>query len=584
MNQLALLPSEEPRSSTNPVLPSPAVSDAALRELLDVLRAFRRGDFSVRASHRASGLAGDLVDALNDVIALSERMASDLAAIKVAVGDEGRLGRRINVGERSGDWRTSVESVNGLVGALARPMADVGRVIAAVATGDVTQPMPLELDGRPLEGEIQRTARSINELLEQLATDAYSRGPGGLGSSIQLLIKERRIREQAERLRRAHRRERERAIADVRRNSELRYKNLAESIPQIVFTADPLGLATYFNQRWFQYTGLSSWRSRGTGWTVVLHAADLETHRRRWKEAVRDSTVFELSVRLLGRDGQYRWHICRAVPERGSSGEVLGWLGTFTDFDDQKRAYDAAEAAVHVREEFLSIASHELRTPLSTLRLRLEGIARDLGDRDPGLARKVASAMRQGARLSTLTDTLLDVSRITQGRLTLQKERFDLAEAVQQVVESFSEVSTMVGCRLDLRVVRPTSGWWDRFRIEQVLQNLIANALKYAAGKPIEIDLDGTDETAIISVRDHGMGIAPEAAARIFDRFERAVPARHFGGLGLGLYISRQIVEAHAGTIHVQDTPGGGATFVVTLPFTIPIEQSSRPPGLLSRC
>ena len=401
-----------------------------------------------------------------------------------------------------------------------------------------------------------------------------------VGIFVQLFLKDRRIREQAERLRQADLRERDRAIADLRQTSERRYKSLAESIPHIVFTADPSGAVTYFNQRWFQYTGVSSSQARGAGWEALLHPADRAALASRWQAARAAASVFEIEVRLRGRDGELRWHICRGVPERHSEGTVVEWLGTFTDFDDRKRAFDAAGAAVRSRDEFLSIASHELRTPLSTLRLRLEGIARDLGVSDPTLARKVASALRQGTRLSALIDMLLDVSRIAQGRMTLQKQRFDLVEAVLQVVDTFAEASAVAGCVLDVRVVRSRRGYWDRFRIEQVLQNLISSALKYAPSQPVEIEVGGVDDVAVVTVRDHGMGIPPDAAPRIFDRFERAVPAGHFGGLGLGLYISRQVVRDHGGTIEVRETPGGGATFTVTLPLVFrPADPAVEPAG-----
>jgi PAS domain S-box-containing protein len=373
-----------------------------------------------------------------------------------------------------------------------------------------------------------------------------------VGTFVELFKKDHRIAAQAEALRAAE-------IAELRSATERRYRNLAESIPAIVWTADADGTVGYFNQRWYELTGQTPPEAAGGGWTAALHPEDVARHVAAWEAARATGQVLELECRVRRHDGEYRWHLCRAVPDR-DDGKVVGWLGTYTDCDDRRRALDAAHAAVRARDEFLSIASHELRTPLMTLILRLDSLsARFPQD-------QLRPAMRQAERLVSLVDSLLDVSRIATGRLVLQPEPLELTEVVRDVVDRFTEAAERAGCELVLHVDEPVPGVWDRLRIEQILQNLLANAIKYAPRKPVEIEVSSAGDVANLAVADHGIGIAAEDLERVFGQFERAVSAQHYGGLGMGLHIAREIATAHGGSIHVTSTPGAGSTFHVALP------------------
>jgi PAS domain S-box-containing protein len=375
----------------------------------------------------------------------------------------------------------------------------------------------------------------------------------------ELFRKDRRLKRQAEALREAERREREVMITELRHAAERRYMNLAEAVPLSVWTADPDGSLTYANRYWTQYTGITLTEARGMGWAEAVHEADREEYVGAWREAIALGLPYQRECRIRRvSDGTHRWHLSRAVPERAESGQIISWLGTHTDIEESKQA-------VFARDEFLSIASHELRTPLTALKLRLQSVlhARDLPEKTQ---RRLESAAHQTERLERLIDNLLDVSRITTGHLELSPESFDLVELAQDVTERFREQAASGGTRLALHAPDPCLGSWDRLRLEQVATNLLSNALKFGEGKPIEVTVSGDEKTAVLTVSDRGIGIAAEDLVRIFHQFERVLGHRTIGGLGMGLYIARQIVQAHGGCIDVESTRGEGSRFYVRLP------------------
>jgi signal transduction histidine kinase len=223
--------------------------------------------------------------------------------------------------------------------------------------------------------------------------------------------------------------------------------------------------------------------------------------------------------------------------------------------------------AVRARDDFLSVASHELKTPLTSFQLNLNAIERGLSERSQhNVGERLEVARRSVRRLARLIETLLDVSQLTTGRLRLEPTQVDLAALVGEVVAASEAEARRQGTPLSVRLEAPLPGSFDRDRLEQVIHHLLSNALKFGQGQPVEVTLRAEGNAAVLSVVDHGIGIPPADRARIFERFERAVSVRNFGGLGLGLWVARQIVEAHQGGIRVEDTPGGGATFHVQLP------------------
>ncbi len=230
------------------------------------------------------------------------------------------------------------------------------------------------------------------------------------------------------------------------------------------------------------------------------------------------------------------------------------------------------EQAVLIRDEFMSIASHELKTPLTSLKLQAQLRKRNLAKGLPDaftperLAKMFSADERQLERITHLIDDMLDVSRISAGHLSLRLEQFDLGALVRDLVDRSSEHFVAAGCPVSVEAPEPVMGTWDRFRIEQVMMNLLTNAMRYGAGKSILVQVNYALDQARIVVSDHGQGIALANHERIFQKFERAVSGNEISGLGLGLYIVRQIVDAHHGSIQIVSELGQGAAFTVKLP------------------
>ncbi|HEX2572068.1 MAG TPA: ATP-binding protein [Polyangia bacterium] len=239
--------------------------------------------------------------------------------------------------------------------------------------------------------------------------------------------------------------------------------------------------------------------------------------------------------------------------------------------------YHEAQEAVQVRDRFLTMAAHELRTPLASLLLQVQRLAvKASGDEplEPGPLRGQCTVIeRQVHRMEALVTTLLDVSNIVRGPLHLRPEPVELGELVHDRIADALRLHARVAPVITLSAERPVRGHWDRLRIDTVVSNLLGNAIKYGAGKPIEVTVEAADEAARLEVTDHGIGIDPRDQERIFQQFERAVSGQHYGGLGLGLWLAHRIVVAHGGSIAVHSQPGQGARFVVLLPYAPAVEN-----------
>ena len=287
--------------------------------------------------------------------------------------------------------------------------------------------------------------------------------------------------------------------------------------------------------------------------------------------ALRRKHFQDMSAIYLRFDGKRFDLLLSAGPLLGNRKRVLGCVITLTDVSRLKKVEANLQSAINVRDEFLVIASHELRTPLTSLQLQLQSAQRTiagsplypLGEQ---VSRRLRLAAKQSTRLNSLIEGLLDVSRITQGSVVHKVERLDIVAAVRDIVERNRDAAERPGCTLEFVGKTLIEGNWDPEKLEQVVTNLISNAVKYGPGKPIVVTVDQKGRDVRIIVRDGGIGIAEADVKRIFKRFERAVSADNYGGFGLGLFIAHEIVEYYGGSIEVSSKLTEGSTFTVFLP------------------
>jgi PAS domain S-box-containing protein len=319
---------------------------------------------------------------------------------------------------------------------------------------------------------------------------------------------------------------------------------------------------------------VASWRPEeviGCHFSIFHPNGDAEACAEILARAERDGRYAEEGWRRR-KDGSPYWASVVITPLRDAAGALRGFAKVTRDLHERRRLEQErvqlveAKEAIQTRDEFLSIVSHELKTPLTALQLQLQILRERLQGTDPQLAARADRALRSGTRLTDLVESLLDVSRIATGRFELNLESGDLAETVRIVGDRLSEAALRAGCVVAVTAV-PVPLSFDKLRMEQAITNLLSNAFKYGAGAPVQLNVRAEATDAVLEVRDHGPGIKTADMERIFARFERGVSSRHYGGLGLGLYVTRQIIEGHGGTVTAENCPPTGARFAVRLPL-----------------
>lgn len=385
------------------------------------------------------------------------------------------------------------------------------------------------------------------------------------------------------------------------RQSEERYRYLAESIPQLVWTADADGQITDTNQRWLAYVGLPLAQIQAEGWQAIIYPDDIPTLSQQWVAAQQAGVHYRAEGRLRRADGAYRWHLHQAIPLKNQQGQIVKWFGTATDIEDQKQlehqrqrlleqeqtAREQAETANRIKDEFLAVLSHELRSPLNPIL----GWSKLLQTQklDEQKTRQALATIERNAHLQTqLIEDLLDVSRILRGKLVLNMAPVSLSSVIEAALETVRLAAEAKGIQIQKAFnldVDQVVG--DTARLQQVIWNLLSNAVKFTPSKgTVEIRLAQLNHDAQIQVSDTGKGITPEFLPYVFDYFrqEDGTTTRKFGGLGLGLAIVRHITELHGGTVWAESPGEGlGATFTVQLPLlpiSISVDEKNESPTI----
>jgi PAS domain S-box-containing protein len=347
----------------------------------------------------------------------------------------------------------------------------------------------------------------------------------------------------------------------AKKKSEENLRSLLESLPQITSASSEDGTNIFFNKFFFEYSGLSVEEATKDGWNSILHPDDYGKVLSHWEECKREGKEFIMEIRLRRKsDGIYRWHIARITPVLDENQNVSQWIASATDIHEQKIKEER-------KDDFMSIASHEMKTPLTTVKayLQLLEITVDPNDADAMLYTKKAIASVE--RLKDLISELLDVSKIQHGQLNYSFSNFDFNEMIDDAVDDIQYNSpnhTIIKTgKIDSEI------FGDKERLQQVVVNLLSNAVKYSPqSKEVFISVSNSNDKILVSVQDTGIGIASNNFHKIFERYFRIEGQQlHFQGLGIGLYISMNIIQRHKGKIWVESEAGKGSTFFIELPF-----------------
>lgn len=343
---------------------------------------------------------------------------------------------------------------------------------------------------------------------------------------------------------------------------EEHFRLLADAMPQFVWTADVNGNLTYFNQSILDFSGRTETELSHDGWLQIVHPDDRQENGEKWMYSTRTGTNFRCEHRFRGADGVYNWQLSRAIPVRNEDGTIRLWIGTSTNVQNLKEQE-------RERDYFIGVAGHEFRNPLNVLKGYLEMLLMDHKNSSDELLSNGLSVMnRQVNNLTTLTNDLLDLSKLRSGAFELSPTTFDLSALVASTVGDLQHAQPKAALRITRTA--PVMVQADPARIGQVLTNLLSNAVKYSTpGAAVEVNLVVEGSFAIVKVRDHGIGISKADQLRIFDRFYRVTGSdeRRFEGFGIGLYLAADIMRLHQGAIGVESEMGQGSTFHFSLPL-----------------
>ncbi len=358
-----------------------------------------------------------------------------------------------------------------------------------------------------------------------------------------------------------------------RRESDLRFEMIADNLSVMAWTADQTGKPTWYNRRWYEFTGLTRDEINDGGWRGLHHPDHIDRVTASVRESRERGVEWEDTFPLRGSDGEYRWFLSRLVPIRDAHNAIVRWFGTSVDITRRMAMEAELRAADRRKDEFVATLAHELRNPLAPLQHALQVIEwRNGGDADVG--RMVGIMQRQVTQMSRLVDDLIELSRMSQGRMTLRRQHLDVVPLIENAVESMRPTADRAGVTINVvRPYQPIVIDADEIRITQMLTNLLANACKFSRpGGTARIETSAGDGRMRIVVSDNGIGISAQRLPHVFELFSQGHELNEYsrGGLGIGLTLVRGIVELHGGEVEARsDGVDRGCTFIVSLPLAV---------------
>ncbi|MGX5688696.1 chemotaxis protein CheB [Arcticibacter tournemirensis] len=365
----------------------------------------------------------------------------------------------------------------------------------------------------------------------------------------------------------------QKTVSEALRASEDYFRQLADESPFMIWRVDNLGRCNYVNRQWVSFTGLSFNDSLKFGWKDAVHPDESEREYKKFKNAFQQRMRYQSKFRLKSITGEYRWVLAESNPIAGK--EFGGYVGSLTDITDQELAQQATKLLLQKKDEFMSIASHELKTPITSMKASLQ-IAERLASKNGGATQIqsfIEKANKQVNKLTSLVDDLLDVTKIQSGKLQFHNATFNIGEVIQDCLDQINNINikhtVILEGNTDILIKA------DKHRLEQVIINFLSNAIKYSPdADTIILKVDRTDELLKVSVTDFGIGIPDDKKDLVFDRFFRVQESsQKFSGLGLGLFISAEIIRRHGGKVGVFSREGEGSTFW----FSMPLEYQPSP-------
>jgi PAS domain S-box-containing protein len=367
--------------------------------------------------------------------------------------------------------------------------------------------------------------------------------------------------------------DREEALRDAEKARE-RFRFMAESMPQKIFTATPSGDVDYFNQQWMEFTGLTFDEIKNWGWTQFIHPDDIEENLRTWRQALETGEPFVFQHRFRRADGDFRWHLSRVHPMRDASGNISMWIGSNTEIHEQKEKEEELRRANDDLQQFAYSASHDLQEPIRNVAVYSEIVAKRYHDQLDADGRQFLGFLREGGRrLATLINDLLAYTRagVVEGNVGT----VDSSTVLERAVSGLAEAIRESGATVTHDSLPPVN--MGESHLQLVFQNLLSNAIKYRKDKAPQIHVAAAQQAGdvVFSVQDNGIGIDPQYKEKIFGVFKRLHRDQKYSGTGIGLAICQRVVERYGGRIWVESTPGEGATFFFTLTRYAPRTRSA---------